>query len=304
MSIVYRTAGGWGSGVGRPLVAAEVDTNFYTHDQAITALQALPLGVSISSIVQTAPNLIVINLTDGRSYTFTLPVLTFNWRGSWAPNTWYNVYDIVSVTSPASTYLVVFGHFSAATFDPNASDGAGHKYYQLMIQAPNPLPVDGATNTVLAKNSAADYDTKWIPGVPNAGAAGSALFKNSTADWDMLWRSVNFTDVIGNPSMAQLRAPTNSILTSTAGVVTLNPSLGNVFNLTPTANTTINASAAPVDARIVVFVIAGATAYNITFGSSFKSAGVLNSGTVTGQFSVSFAGDGNFLYELSRSGPF
>jgi hypothetical protein len=303
MTITYVTAGAWGGGVGRVLVAGEVDTNFWTHDQAITALQALPLGVSISSIVQTAPNQITITLTDGRTYIFTLPALTYNWRGVWAPNTYYAVNDTFSVASYNTTYVVTFAHISAATFNPGASDGSGHAYYAVLFAQPNPLPVGGTTGAVLAKNSGTDFDVVWNPGLPVAGAAGTALFKNSITNYDTLWRQPGFSDLAGAPTPAQLRAPVNSILTPTSGVAPLDPTLGNIFTLTPTADTAIGAVSAPVDARVTVFVTGSATSYNVTFGAFFVSTGVLATGTASGRFVVSFVGNGSSLFEISRSGP-
>lgn len=306
-TIIYKTAGAWGPGVGRTLVAAEVDGNFWSHDQAITALQALPLGVGISTIVQTAANQLTITLTDARTYVFTLPTLQYTYRGDWQPSTYYNVFDLVSVPSEAAIYQVIFAHNSAQVFNPLAGDGAGHLYYQLFLQTPNSLPAGGTTSQVLAKNSNSDYDTIWLSGLPPVGGVtGAALFKNSTTNYDMLWRPINFVDVTGNPSTAQLRTTVNNVLTPDVfGNTSLNPVLGNIFTLTPVASTTINASSAPNDARIVIFVIAGSTSYNITFGSLFKGAGVLATGTTAGvRFCVSFAGDGTFLTEMSRSGPF
>jgi hypothetical protein len=304
MTVVYRNTGPWGAGLGRVLTSMEGDTNFWTHDQAITALQALPLGVGISTITQTAPNQFTIALTDGRNYVMTIPELAFTWRGVWAPFTYYSPHDLFSVPTTNSIYQVLWGHSSAATFDPNANDGVGHSYYALWLQVPNPLPTGGATGNVLAKNSTTDYDTLWLPGLPVGGAVGSALFKNTLTNYDTLWRPVNFIDVAGTLTPTQQRAGINTIPTPTAGAVLLNPALGNVFSLTPASNVVINAAAAPVDARAVVIISTAASSYNISFATLFLSAGVLATGTVAGKrFAVSFVGDGNNFTELSRSGP-
>lgn len=304
MTLNYRTSGAWGSGLGRALVASEVDTNFWTHDQAITALEALPLGVSISSITQTSPNQITITLTDGRTYVFTLPAVTLKWRGEWAPSTYYNANDIISVASLQSVYVVLAGHTSAATFSPGANNGAGQMYYQLLLAVPNVLPTGGAQGAILAKTTATDYDVGWQVIVPRGGATATALFKNSATDFDTLWRSVNFSDMAGSLAPSQLRLPLNVVLTPAAGIATLDPGAANIFNITPTANTIINATSAPVDARVVVFIVAStAASYNISFGTPFRPNGVLATGTAAGTWNVCFAGDGNFLYELSRLGP-
>src|SRR5215472_11089806 len=109
----YVTSGAWGTGVNRPLHAAEVDGNFWNHEQRIETVEALEPGTGISSITQTSSNQIAITLTNGAVYYFTLPPLELTFRGEWAPNTYYNVNDVVTVTPLMTVYVVEVAHLSS-----------------------------------------------------------------------------------------------------------------------------------------------------------------------------------------------
>lgn len=91
---------------------------------------------------------------------------------------------------------------------------------------------------------------------------------------------------------------------STGATISLDPTLGGLFTLTPVQSCTINAATVPVKhQRIVVEVVtSGTTAYTITFGTHFKSAGTLSSGVTTAKtFLVVFEGDGTNFVEASRT---
>lgn len=51
MTVTYRTAGAWGSGKGANLTAAEVDGNFYDHEQRIEDLEAGTAGSGDNPLV-------------------------------------------------------------------------------------------------------------------------------------------------------------------------------------------------------------------------------------------------------------
>lgn len=74
MVLVYRTAGAWGAGKGANLVPAEIDSNFWDHEQRIDTLETTPPEPNqISNITQTG-NTITVHLQDGTSYgPFELP---------------------------------------------------------------------------------------------------------------------------------------------------------------------------------------------------------------------------------------
>lgn len=76
-----------------------------------------------------------------------------------------------------------------------------------------------------------------------------------------------------------------------------------VWKTTPTGALLINASSVGQNHLLIVVVTtSGTTSYDITFGSNFKSAGVLATGAVTAKtFTVSFMGDGTTYYEIART---
>jgi carbohydrate binding protein with CBM5/12 domain len=188
VAIVFRTSGAWGAGQGFNLTAVQVDTNFYNLKTAVEAIQTTPpTAVSIASF-EIVGNDLYIHMTDSSVQgPFTLPSTTYTPQGAWQPSTAYVVNDLVSVGG--SLYVVTWPHTSASTFDPNANDGAGHNFYQLMFTAPgNSLPTGGLDRQVLGKLSTSDFDVGWLTGlVPNGGAAGAYLTKSSNADQDLFW---------------------------------------------------------------------------------------------------------------------
>lgn len=131
MPIVYRTTdmAKWGAGKGSNLTPGEVDLNFWTLDERMTALEAEE-GVGIQDITQPSSTTILITLTDNTTRgPFTLPVAEPTFRGEWAAATAYAVFDIF--TYGKSVYQVLVAHTSAATFDPGADDGLGNDLYGL-----------------------------------------------------------------------------------------------------------------------------------------------------------------------------
>lgn len=118
-TIVFRTLGAWGAGKGANLLPSEIDSNFWSLIQAIVDLQnnpALPVGIASISVAGTQ---MTITLTDGTVLgPYTLPVLTFRWRGEWTPSTLYAVLDVFTVVN-VGIFMVEVAHTSGATFDQN-----------------------------------------------------------------------------------------------------------------------------------------------------------------------------------------
>lgn len=123
----------WGTGEGHPLVAAEVDRNFFTLGTKVNDLQENPpQAISISNIVVIGSQF-TIYLTDGNSYgPFTLPIAIFKWRSEWAPTTVYLMNDIFTVKGQG-LFMALLDHTSGATFDPDATDGDGNPLYSKMF---------------------------------------------------------------------------------------------------------------------------------------------------------------------------
>lgn len=168
MSITYRTNDNtrWGTGQGSDLSAAQIDINFWELFSAVTSLQDhASTAAGIDYFVIAGGNQLYVHLTNHAVIgPYTIPTAQWRFRGEWQPDTVYGNFDVI--TEGGATYLVIFAHTSANAspgFDPGASDGMGHNYYGLLI-APqmNALPAGGAQGTLLAKNSATNYDTKWI----------------------------------------------------------------------------------------------------------------------------------------------
>jgi hypothetical protein len=130
-TIVFRTLGAWGAGKGANLTPTEVDSNFWSLAQAIVELQDAPADpVGIASIT-VAGTQMTITLTDGAVMgPFTLPVLTFRWRGEWTPMTLYAELDVFTVEN-TGIFLVQIDHTSGATFDAGLLVGGQPALLQL-----------------------------------------------------------------------------------------------------------------------------------------------------------------------------
>jgi hypothetical protein len=123
MSVIYRTTGPWGPGVGRNLTAAEVDGNFYDQQVHLSSLEdSRPqpddiVGVSTNGIQLT------FHLQSGATLgPVDMPVLYWRWRDEWTPFTIYAVLDTFSVVGQG-IFLTLQDHTSGATFDPAATGG-------------------------------------------------------------------------------------------------------------------------------------------------------------------------------------
>lgn len=196
MTILYRTAGAWGAGLGRRLTKAEVDNNWYQLQQQITTLGAsIPAAArSVDDITVTSGDQLNFVMSDASTIgPFTLPSVTNQYKGAWAASTAYVKYD--RVTNNGNLYEVLYPHTSGLTFDANANDGLGHNYYVLILSNPGAsLPSGGPTGWLLAKNTSADFDFGLI---------------------DPASLSLPFTSITGVATAAQLPAAT---LTTIGGV--------------------------------------------------------------------------------------
>lgn len=125
VDLTFRTLGAWGAGKGANLDASEVDSNFWELAQAIFDLQndpATPNGIASITVSGTQ---MTITLHDGTVMgPYTLPVLTFRWRGEWQPFTSYAVLDVVTVQL-VGIFMAQVAHTSAAgPFDPGLVIGS------------------------------------------------------------------------------------------------------------------------------------------------------------------------------------
>ena len=123
MSVIYRTTGPWGAGVGRNLTAAEIDSNFYDQQTHLAGLEdSRPQPDDIVS-VSTNGTTMTLHLESGATLgPIDLPVLYWRWRDEWEPFTIYAALDTFSVVGQG-IFLTLQDHTSGATFDPAATGG-------------------------------------------------------------------------------------------------------------------------------------------------------------------------------------
>jgi len=91
---------------------------------------------------------------------------------------------------------------------------------------------------------------------------------------------------------------------ATTGAMTVNMGTVSVFTITPTGACTFNASGGIAGQRVgFIITTSGTTARVLTFGTNFKAAGKLSTGTVTAKiFQVSFTcKDGTLWVEEGRT---
>lgn len=115
--ILFATDGPWGSGIG-PLTAAQVDGNFWDHDQRIEAIEANPpVAVSVSTITISG-SVLKFHMSDGSTHNVTAPTATFHWRGDYRPGKNYDVLDEIRVGG-VGRVLVLQAHTAVDPFNLN-----------------------------------------------------------------------------------------------------------------------------------------------------------------------------------------
>ena len=134
--LVFRTSGAWGPGKGADLDPVEVDRNFFALASEILALQQNPSSANGIASVTVNGTQMTIGLTDGTQLgPFTLPVLTFRWRGEWLIETDYFTLDVVKVDN-VGIFLVQVQHTSdSVSFDPTLTINGTLVYVQLFGSA-------------------------------------------------------------------------------------------------------------------------------------------------------------------------
>lgn len=139
MALIYRTAGPWGAGALAPLAAADVDNNFWDHEQRLDTIEGTPpTAVSIASIAVVAGGTAIeITLTNGVIQgPFILPVAALTFRDGWTNGLTLTKNTILSVAG-VGIFLVLKTHvtpIAPAVFDPlyvAAGEPAYHKMFGL-----------------------------------------------------------------------------------------------------------------------------------------------------------------------------
>lgn len=145
----------WGDGLGRNLHPVEVDLNFWILLELFLSLEENPAQpIQISSITETN-NQLTVHMNDGTTTfgPFDLPLATWTFRGTWAPNTAFHKFDLFNESN--GLYLVLQDHTSNSTFDSADGNIAG-RYYSHLI--PYPVTMDIGF---------------FFPGLPGTGIADS-----------------------------------------------------------------------------------------------------------------------------------
>lgn len=150
----YVTTGTWGSGLARPLTAAEADGNVQTLRLAVQDLIDNPIeGVSISNITVSGREMLVYLSDSTTRGPFTLPIVYPRFRGEWAGATSYAVFDIFEATG-YGTYLVALDHTSSAgSFNPNDGNSGGDYYVQIAGDPAATAPYVNISTTTLTLNA-------------------------------------------------------------------------------------------------------------------------------------------------------
>jgi hypothetical protein len=298
MTVIYRTSdsGKWGSGKGSALTAAEVDGNFWDHEGRIGYIEDHPPNAISVAYFEVTGGQFYVHLTDAsRVGPYSLPVMAWNFRGAWAPDTVYVGDDIVTVNG--GTYRINWNHTSADEFDAGANDGSGHDYYSLLLLNPdNSLPSGGTTGQVLAKLTDLNYQTVWISlsldGLPDVsidtGVANGDVLTYHAASGSWINQELPASAAVSVEDLTDVSVPTAgpsagdvllydgaawSATTLDAGVVPFTPT-GNISAIDT------QAAIAELDSEKAGLGLEGQV---LTGGASVtsKSLGTLSSGTLT-----------------------
>jgi hypothetical protein len=290
MPVVYRDNGTWGSGLLADLSAPDIDGNFWTLVSEIADIQATIGSGSYAGIdyFTIEGDQLYVTLTDHTTlgpYTFPTaawdagpgPAVQF-----WAASTAYAVNAVFQ--NDGSLYLVRYPDPGQPTFDPNANDGLGHNYFNLLLANPsNVLPTGGAAGSFLVKASSADFAVEWqtvdeitsaLP-IATPSQLGVVYGVNGvTSEWvsyfdphghPVLSRPA-FSDISGLISPNQLIEDAFQSLPSVGGVLTINWANGANVELVMSEDiTSIVISDWPVAylAKITLFITNGG-AYTVT----------------------------------------
>src|SRR3974390_1806566 len=125
------------TGVNRPLTFLESDSNIYDKETRCTALEHTVAGLSSGAGIDyfsVTGNDFYVHLTNHEILgPYPLPVVVFKFRqdgsppGTWLPSTLYTEMDVFQYGG--ILYVTNITPTSALSFDPHATDGAGHNLY-------------------------------------------------------------------------------------------------------------------------------------------------------------------------------
>jgi hypothetical protein len=175
---IYRTAGAWGAGIGANLSAAQIDGNFWGHEERIEALEtSAPEPNNISNILVVGTQMTIV-LEDATEFgPFTLPQAPFR--------------PSVTATVSAATYAPVIGDVNSYKRCTNAT--------ACLVTLPTNASVAFPIDTELTFRQAAAGQVEivgaggvtinGVTGFDNKSAVQGAVItvkKVATNTWDLL----------------------------------------------------------------------------------------------------------------------
>lgn len=109
---------------------------------------------------------------------------------------------------------------------------------------------------------------------------------------------------VNTQAMVRANKPERDYNPLSTGSTAMGFGLNRTVKVTPNATATYTTTVPISGTRVNLLILtSGTTSYTITFGTGFKSAGTLATGTVSARvFSLAFVSDGTNLYEVSRTG--
>jgi hypothetical protein len=110
------------------------------------------------------------------------------------------------------------------------------------------------------------------------------------------------TDSTSTPTLNISLTGTAAATSATTGTMTV-PMTPQIITITPTGACTFNATGGVVGQRVTfVITTSGASSFNLTFNTNFRSIGVLATGVTTAKiFSVNFIYNGSVWIETGRT---
>jgi hypothetical protein len=162
-----------------------------------------------------------------------------------------------------------------------------------------PVPRPNSSYTVVKTDSSTNAVTVSVAGSGNTinGASSFILTRQHQSIVVQADSASNYRVVSGGASNV------TTALTS-AATISVNPTLGENFTLTPAHTATLNAaSVGPRGQDLWLYVLtSGTTSYTLTFGTDFLSSGTLATGTVDAKtFLLHFRSSGTKWLEVSRT---
>lgn len=200
MAYSYVTNDGtrWGVGTGVVHEPDVLDRMWWETAEAIAELQAFMADPGIPTVAGfevDGATFSVLMSSGGPLGPYLLPVPKLRYRsdlngGAWAADSNYASND--TFTQGGSSYFVGLSHHSdETTFDPEATDGLGHRLYGVLVPYA-PLGLDDLSDVTLTAEATGDIlwlvDGEWVnvaldaAMVPFAGSTASGLDSDNVAD--------------------------------------------------------------------------------------------------------------------------